>query len=68
MNRVDQPGLKCREFIRDGVFGFFPFHKGLGFASFPSGHGHGSISLSYKCPVCQKLPMKGCKYIYLFDI
>ena len=25
-------------FIRDGVFGFFPFHKGLGFASFPSGH------------------------------
>ena len=24
--------------IRDGVFGFFPFHGGLGWASFPSGH------------------------------
>jgi membrane-associated phospholipid phosphatase len=24
--------------IRDGVFGFFPFHGGAGFASFPSGH------------------------------
>ena len=25
-------------FIRDGVYGFFPFHGGPGFASFPSGH------------------------------
>jgi len=25
-------------FIRDGVFGFNPFHGGPGFASFPSGH------------------------------
>jgi membrane-associated phospholipid phosphatase len=25
-------------FIRDGVFGFFPFHGGPGYASFPSGH------------------------------
>ena len=25
-------------FIRDGVFRFFPFHGGPGFASFPSGH------------------------------
>ena len=24
--------------IRDGVFGFFPFHGGLAWASFPSGH------------------------------
>jgi membrane-associated phospholipid phosphatase len=24
--------------IRNGVFGFFPFHGGLGWASFPSGH------------------------------
>jgi membrane-associated phospholipid phosphatase len=24
--------------IQDGVFGFFPFHGGLGWASFPSGH------------------------------
>jgi membrane-associated phospholipid phosphatase len=24
--------------IRDGVFGFFPFHGGAGWASFPSGH------------------------------
>lgn len=24
--------------IRDGVFGFFPFHGGQGWASFPSGH------------------------------
>ena len=24
--------------VRDGVFGFFPFHDGLGWASFPSGH------------------------------
>lgn len=24
--------------IRDGVFGFFPFHGGMGWASFPSGH------------------------------
>ena len=24
--------------IRDGVFGFFPFHGGSGWASFPSGH------------------------------
>jgi membrane-associated phospholipid phosphatase len=24
--------------IRDGVFGFFPFHRGGGFHSFPSGH------------------------------
>jgi membrane-associated phospholipid phosphatase len=24
--------------IRDGVFGFFPFHGGIGWASFPSGH------------------------------
>jgi membrane-associated phospholipid phosphatase len=24
--------------IRDGVFGFFPFHGGVGWASFPSGH------------------------------
>ena len=25
-------------FIRDGVYGFYPFHGGLGFAAFPSGH------------------------------
>lgn len=25
-------------FIQDGVYGFFPFHGGPGFASFPSGH------------------------------
>ena len=25
-------------YIRDGVFGFFPFHGGPGWASFPSGH------------------------------
>ena len=25
-------------FIRDGVFGFSPFHGGAGWASFPSGH------------------------------
>jgi membrane-associated phospholipid phosphatase len=25
-------------FIRDGVYGFFPFHDGPGYASFPSGH------------------------------
>lgn len=25
-------------FIRDGVYGFFPFHGGPGYASFPSGH------------------------------
>lgn len=25
-------------FIRDGVYGFFPFHGGEGWASFPSGH------------------------------
>src|SRR5260370_25185813 len=25
-------------FIRDDVFGFFPFHGGPGYASFPSGH------------------------------
>lgn len=25
-------------FIRDDVYGFFPFHGGSGFASFPSGH------------------------------
>jgi membrane-associated phospholipid phosphatase len=25
-------------FIHDGVFGFFPFHGGPGYASFPSGH------------------------------
>jgi len=25
-------------FIRDGVFGFFPFHGGRGYRSFPSGH------------------------------
>ncbi len=25
-------------FIRDGVFGFFPFHGGPGWGSFPSGH------------------------------
>jgi len=25
-------------FIKDGVFGFFPLHGGLGWASFPSGH------------------------------
>jgi membrane-associated phospholipid phosphatase len=25
-------------FIRDGVYGFFPFHGGVGWASFPSGH------------------------------
>ncbi len=24
--------------IRDGVFGFFPFHQGPGWGSFPSGH------------------------------
>lgn len=24
--------------IRDGVFGFFPFHGGMGWGSFPSGH------------------------------
>jgi membrane-associated phospholipid phosphatase len=24
--------------IRDGVFGFFPFHQGAGWGSFPSGH------------------------------
>jgi membrane-associated phospholipid phosphatase len=24
--------------IRDGVYGFFPFHGGIGFQSFPSGH------------------------------
>jgi membrane-associated phospholipid phosphatase len=27
-----------RSFIRDDVFGFFPFHGGPGYASFPSGH------------------------------
>jgi membrane-associated phospholipid phosphatase len=27
-----------RSFIRDGVFGFFPFHGGNGYRSFPSGH------------------------------
>jgi membrane-associated phospholipid phosphatase len=25
-------------FIRDGVFGFFPFHGGPGYSAFPSGH------------------------------
>src|SRR6516165_3962793 len=25
-------------FIRDGVYGFYPFHGGPGFAAFPSGH------------------------------
>ena len=25
-------------FIRDGVYGFFPFHGGPGYVSFPSGH------------------------------
>lgn len=25
-------------YIRDGVYGFFPFHGGTGWASFPSGH------------------------------
>jgi membrane-associated phospholipid phosphatase len=25
-------------FIRDGVYGFYPFHGGPGYASFPSGH------------------------------
>jgi membrane-associated phospholipid phosphatase len=25
-------------FIRDGVFGFFPFHGGVGYSAFPSGH------------------------------
>jgi membrane-associated phospholipid phosphatase len=25
-------------FIHDGVYGFFPFHGGAGYASFPSGH------------------------------
>lgn len=25
-------------FIRDGVYGFFPFHGGAGWGSFPSGH------------------------------
>jgi membrane-associated phospholipid phosphatase len=25
-------------FIRDGVYGFYPFHGGAGYASFPSGH------------------------------
>jgi membrane-associated phospholipid phosphatase len=25
-------------FIHDGVFGFYPFHGGPGFAAFPSGH------------------------------
>jgi membrane-associated phospholipid phosphatase len=25
-------------FIRDGVYGFYPFHGGGGYASFPSGH------------------------------
>jgi membrane-associated phospholipid phosphatase len=25
-------------FIQDGVYGFFPFHGGAGFAAFPSGH------------------------------
>ena len=25
-------------FIKDGVFGFFPFHGGAGWAAFPSGH------------------------------
>lgn len=25
-------------FIRDGVYGFFPFHGGAGYSSFPSGH------------------------------
>jgi membrane-associated phospholipid phosphatase len=24
--------------VRDGVFGFFPFHGGSGFGAFPSGH------------------------------
>jgi membrane-associated phospholipid phosphatase len=25
-------------FIRDGVYGFFPFHGGFGYSAFPSGH------------------------------
>ena len=27
-----------RSFIRDGAYGFYPFHGGEGYASFPSGH------------------------------
>ena len=30
--------LNNPSFIRDGVYGFNPFHGGPGFASFPSGH------------------------------
>jgi len=29
----DNPSL-----VRDGIFGFFPFHGGAGWSSFPSGH------------------------------
>ena len=32
--------------IRDGVFGFFPFHSGRGWESFPSGHTIGITSLA----------------------
>lgn len=32
--------------IRDGIFGFFPFHGGQGWSSFPSGHGTATAVLA----------------------
>jgi membrane-associated phospholipid phosphatase len=66
-------------FIRDGVYGFNPFHGGPGFASFPSGHMSATcavISVLWICyPVLYALAMAvvgfglvGADFHFLSDV
>lgn len=69
-------------FIQDGIFGFYPFHGGLGFESFPSGHTTaicavisvlwicypGYRLLYFICVACVCVGLIGASYHFISDI